>query len=188
MTARCISGPNSLPTTTSASRSRVAVLGSMSIAAGSVAKWASRRTRRNIKTLIKTEPSRSVYRSSHPATRAPFTTSDSAPLVRYSPRVRIISIAFWCVLAAACARPTPQPTPDKLIFLTREGCHYSALMRARLDAALRTLGRQSDYAVINADDLPTRDPWRSYGTPSILLDRRDLFGLPEPAPSETTPT
>jgi hypothetical protein len=75
-----------------------------------------------------------------------------------------------------------------LTFLTRESCVNTDTMRANLDAALRVIGLPADYAVIDADRLPTSDPRRRYGTPTVLVGNRDLFSMPEARVSERPPT
>jgi hypothetical protein len=61
-------------------------------------------------------------------------------------------------------------------------------MRTRLDDALARLGVPKTYAVIDADALAGRDVRRGYGTPTVLYDNRDLFGMPEPTPPIPSPT
>ena len=80
------------------------------------------------------------------------------------------------LLASGCA---PKPAAS-LVFVTREGCVNTTTMRERLDEALRAIGRPTDYAVIDADTLPTTDPRGGYGTPTVLVGNVDLFGMPEP--------
>jgi hypothetical protein len=53
-------------------------------------------------------------------------------------------------------------------------------MRTRLDEALERLGTAKDYAEIDADTFAESDLRRGYGTPTVLYDNRDLFGMPEP--------
>ena len=67
-----------------------------------------------------------------------------------------------------------------LVFLTRDGCVNTTTMRARLDAALSSLGLPTDYQFIDAGALPTMDARAGYGTPTVLYRGRDLFGLVEP--------
>jgi hypothetical protein len=75
-----------------------------------------------------------------------------------------------------------------IVFLTREGCVNTTTMRTRLDEALDRLGAAKDFAVIDADTLSESDARRGYGTPTVLFDNRDLFGMPEPAPPLPSPT
>ena len=84
----------------------------------------------------------------------------------------------WTVLAAvmvtmSCAVRTP------MVFLTRDGCTNSNTLHARLGVALQALGRIPSYTMINVDTLPADDARRGYGTPTILVNNRDLFGLAE---------
>lgn len=75
-----------------------------------------------------------------------------------------------------------------LVFLTREGCVNTTVLRARLNAALDGLGLPRDYAFIDADALPPTDARAGYGTPTVLYGGRDLFGLPEPSEPSLAPT
>jgi len=91
--------------------------------------------------------------------------------------------------STVAARQQQQRTPSgPLVFLTREGCVNTAMMRARLDEALDRLGAPKSYSVIDADTLADSDVRRGYGTPTVLYDNRDLFGMPEPTPPIPSPT
>ena len=109
-------------------------------------------------------------------------------------RVGLLSVVL--TVASACS-PSPQPRPEAktaaprsagLVFLTREGCATSETMRAHLDEALRTLGRPVDYPVIDQGTLGPNDPRHGYPTPTLLVNDRDMFGLPIPAPPLPEPT
>jgi len=75
-----------------------------------------------------------------------------------------------------------------LVFLTRDGCVNTDAMRARFDEALTALGLPSGYAVIDAAALSASDPRGGYGTPTILINSRDLFDMPEPSVPHDPPT
>lgn len=75
-----------------------------------------------------------------------------------------------------------------LVFLTRDGCVNTTTMRARLDAALSSMGLPTDYQFIDADALPNSDARAGYGTPTVLYRGRDLFGLAEPSVPPPPPT
>lgn len=93
------------------------------------------------------------------------------------------------VLMAAASFATPQKASSQsLVFLTREGCVNTTTMRARLDQALDRLNVPKKYAVVDVDTLPEADLRRGYGTPTVLHDDRDLFGMPVPTPPMPTPT
>ena len=93
------------------------------------------------------------------------------------------------VLMAASPLATPQRASSRsLVFLTREGCGNTTTMRARLDQALDRLDVPEDYVVVDVDTLPESDTRRGYGTPTVLYDDRDLFGMPAPTPPIPAPT
>lgn len=75
-----------------------------------------------------------------------------------------------------------------LVFLTRDGCTNTTVMRPRLDDALQRLGLPADYQVIDAGTLPADHPRGGYGTPTVLYAGRDLFGQAEPPVPHPPPT
>jgi hypothetical protein len=107
---------------------------------------------------------------------------------RLSVRHWVLAVIAPAMLTAASSFAMPQGTSSPLVFLTREGCVNTTTMRARLDEALDRLKAPKDYAVIDADTLAESDVRRGYGTPTVLYENRDLFGMPEPTPPMPTPT
>jgi hypothetical protein len=96
----------------------------------------------------------------------------------------------WVVLAllaCACGHPPAGHVPT-LALLSREGCMMTDALRTNLDAAIRALGVPLRYEVIDLSTLPRTDARVGYPTPTLLLDGRDLFGLPEPTPPFPEPT
>lgn len=97
----------------------------------------------------------------------------------------LVLAAIVAVLAAGC-RQEPhitqkeKPMP-KLVFVTRDGCPNTPEMRANLDKALSDLGQPMTYEVIDAASLAKDDPTTAYGTPTILLNGKDLFDRPMPS-------
>ena len=89
---------------------------------------------------------------------------------------------------SVAARQERRPPFGPLVLLTREGCVNTTTMRTRLDEALARLGVPKAYTVIDADALAGSDVRRGYGTPTVLYDNRDLFGMPEPTPPIPSPT
>jgi hypothetical protein len=75
----------------------------------------------------------------------------------------------------------------KIVFMSRDGCVNTPLMRKSLDAALVQLSWPKQYVVLDAGKLPASDPKRQYGTPTVLVDGRDLMGRPVPIPSDAEP-
>lgn len=86
------------------------------------------------------------------------------------------------MLLSACAAEPGANRSGGLVFLTREGCVNTDRLRTNLDAALKAMGLQTDYAVIDLATLPEGDVRRGYPTPTVLYANRDLFGWPEPIP------
>lgn len=104
---------------------------------------------------------------------------------------------FWIAAIVLFTAPTalmvtstgePPPAAKAITFLTRDGCVNTTTMLARLDEALDRLGIAAAYVVVDADTLADRDARRGYGTPTILYDNRDVFGMPEPTPPLPSPT
>lgn len=101
-----------------------------------------------------------------------------------------VGIGRAFVAAAALFAPTALDYHQRvrLALLTRNGCVQTGRLRTNLDAALQKLGRRIDYAVIDADALDEEDPRRAYGTPTVLVDDQDLFGVPAQQPARHAPT
>jgi hypothetical protein len=90
-------------------------------------------------------------------------------------------------LATAC-HGSPENSVNSLVFLTRDGCVNTGRMRLRLDEALQRLDVGLEYRLVDLDTLTADDKRTGYGTPTILYDGRDVFGLPEPTAGRTTST
>jgi hypothetical protein len=71
--------------------------------------------------------------------------------------------------------------------LTRPGCVQTRIVGERLGDALARLHGSLTHAVVDLSRLPETDRRRRYPTPTVLVDGRDLFGLPEP-PGGQAPT
>lgn len=101
----------------------------------------------------------------------------------------LVTVTMVLAVASSIAGGEMQASPPSpLVFLTRDGCANTATMRTRLDAALDRLSGPTNYAVIDADTLADGDARRGYGTPTVLYNNRDLFGMPEPTPPIPSPT
>ena len=101
---------------------------------------------------------------------------------------RFVAIVALALAMAGCRASRPATSTGSLVFLTRAGCATSDVMRANLDAALRTLQPPGSYQVIDQDTLPRTDVRSAYPTPTLLYANRDLFGMPEPKPPYPEPT
>jgi hypothetical protein len=91
-------------------------------------------------------------------------------------------------LSDAATTPSTDQKPARLVFLTRDGCVNTARMRGNVDAALKSLGREPRYEVVNQDTLPPDDVRRGYPTPTLLYADRDVFGMAVPEPPLPAPT
>lgn len=99
--------------------------------------------------------------------------------------MKIGSVALLGVMLAGASWGD---TPPPIQFLTRDGCVQTDRMRANLDAALKRVSWPTSYAITDADTLDAKDPKRGYGTPTVLLNGIDLFGMPTPEAGEHSPT
>ena len=108
-------------------------------------------------------------------------------------RARLLSVVVVVSGVIACSRAPEQqligePSMDKFVFLTRQGCVNTVIMRENFDDALKSVGLPYQYQFIDADTLAPADPRAGYGTPTVLYDGRDLFDMPEPPVPHPPPT
>jgi hypothetical protein len=71
-------------------------------------------------------------------------------------------------------------------FLTRPGCANSPLLHARFLGAIEALAINAAMSTIDVSTLPADDIRTGYGTPTVLIDGRDLFGSAAPAAAAPT--
>jgi hypothetical protein len=90
--------------------------------------------------------------------------------------------------AERASGPPAAGAASTLVLLTRDGCLNTDRMRARLDAALESMGSPLRYDVLDLDTLPDSDARRGYPTPTLLYANRDVFDLPVPRPPFPDPT
>lgn len=76
----------------------------------------------------------------------------------------------------------------RLVVLGRHDCRNTSMMRANLDAALRSLRLPRAYEFVEFESLNAADPRRGYGVPTILIAATDLFGGPAPAVPDASST
>lgn len=72
----------------------------------------------------------------------------------------------------------PEPA---ISFLSFDGCPTTPVIRKNLDMALKMLKLTSGYSLVDLNKLPGTDERRGYGSPTVLVNGRDLFGTPAPA-------
>ena len=73
-------------------------------------------------------------------------------------------------------------------FLGRSDCPHSPAMEKNFVSALETSGIDKKYKYIDLASLPANDYRRGYGTPTVLINGEDLFGMPKPMPIASAPT
>jgi hypothetical protein len=64
------------------------------------------------------------------------------------------------------------------------GCPNTRTMRSNAQDAVKALGISAEVHYVDQESLPAKDRRRGWPAPTILVDGRDLFGLP--APSDST--
>jgi hypothetical protein len=112
---------------------------------------------------------------------------------------RTLTISICMLLVGCTSKPaldqndqsqTPQMPSDpiQVIFLTRDGCANTPVLRANLESAAESFDSTVEYEVIDQGTLPATDAHTGYPTPTILYKNRDLFGLPEPVPPFPAPS
>jgi hypothetical protein len=108
--------------------------------------------------------------------------------IRYA---RIVPFAALAVLAGCAGMRRADTgsehmhaTSPQIEFLGFPGCPNTPRLRDSLAAALASMGNGWTFADTNQETLPEGDLRRGWPTPTILINGRDLFGMPAPtAPS-----
>ena len=103
-------------------------------------------------------------------------------------QMRRLFIALVLMFVAGPVHSLARFSVNNLVFLTRDGCVNTARMRSSLDEALKALALPTDYALINVDKLESSDRRRGYGTPTVLYNGRDLFGMAAPPAQPDAPS
>jgi len=77
---------------------------------------------------------------------------------------------------------------QRIEFLGRHSCSHSPTMEKNFVSALKKVGIENKYKYIDLASLPVDDFRRGYGTPTVLINGVDLFGMPRPMPTTAVPT
>ena len=73
------------------------------------------------------------------------------------------------------------PDAPKIELLGFQGCPNTPIVRERLRAAIAAIHSRWTFSDIDQETLARDDLRRGYATPTILVDGRDLYGLPVPS-------
>lgn len=91
-----------------------------------------------------------------------------------------------CVLIISCSGNEGGDMDNNILkgiqFLGRSDCPHSPAMENNFVSALETSGILEKYKYIDLASLPAEDYRRGYGTPTVLINGEDLFGMPKPMP------
>ena len=97
-----------------------------------------------------------------------------------------------CVMGISCGSNESGNMGNKISkgieFLGRSDCIHSPKMEKNLVDALETSGLEKKYKYIDLASLPAEDYRRGYGTPTVLINGDDLYGMPKPKPIASAPT
>ena len=97
-----------------------------------------------------------------------------------------------CVLIISCSGNEGGDMDNNILkgiqFLGRSDCIHSPKMEKNLVSALKATGLEQKYKYIDLASLPSEDYRRGYGTPTVLINGEDLYGMPKPKPIASKPT
>ena len=99
-----------------------------------------------------------------------------------------IAVLFMLFLGGCQAKPQEEARVEenKVMFLTRKGCPHSPVVYRSLVSVLTARGISEEPVTIYLGLLAEDDARTGYGTPTILVNGHDLFGLGVPAPAPPT--
>lgn len=94
----------------------------------------------------------------------------------------LFAVSAGCAASADHSRNRAAMTPEqpRIQLLGFPGCPNTPAMRRNLRAALDAIGRGWTFTDTNQEALPESDTRRGWPTPTILVNGRDLFGMPPP--------
>ena len=99
------------------------------------------------------------------------------------PRDGDLFAAIGAMADQAIGKPQAMVAAMKIEFLWFEGCPSLLQMKQNLERAVASSGVAANISYIDQMGLPQNDRRRSWPSPTVLVNGRDLFGMPEPAGS-----
>ena len=104
----------------------------------------------------------------------------------------ITSFIVICVLTISCGGNEADYMRNNVSkgfeLLGKSDCIHTPKMEKNFVSALEATGVDKKYKYIDLASLPTNDYRRGYGTPTVLINGEDLFGMPKPKPIASAPT
>ena len=91
-------------------------------------------------------------------------------------------LVIICMLMISCSGNEGGDMDNNILkgiqFLGRSDCPHSPAMENNLVSAIETSGMHKKYKYIDLASLPAEDYRRGYGTPTVLTNGEDLYGMP----------
>jgi hypothetical protein len=97
-----------------------------------------------------------------------------------------IFVATGCEYEPRMHINIPNAAPLKIQVLGFSGCPGQPVLKERLQLALKQSNIDATVEDIDLGRLPATDPRLGWGSPTILVDGRDLFGVPRKSGPELT--
>lgn len=99
-----------------------------------------------------------------------------------------VALGVVALLIAGCAgrrgaevaAPAPEVSTMRIELLGFPGCPNTPAMRDNLRAALKEIGGGLTFIDTNQEALAEGDLRRGWPTPTVLVNGKDLFGMPAP--------
>jgi hypothetical protein len=96
------------------------------------------------------------------------------------PREGDLDAAIRAMADQAIGKPQVMEAVMKIEVLGFEGCPNTPQTKANVEKAVASIGLAANVAYVDQMKLPESDRRRGWPTPTVLVDGRDLFGMPAP--------
>ena len=99
------------------------------------------------------------------------------------PRQGDLYAAIRAMADQAIGKPQAMESAMNIEVLGFEGCPNTPATKANVEQAIASLGVAANVVYVDQMKLPENDRRRGWPAPTVLVDGRDLFGMPEPRDS-----
>ncbi|MBL8765270.1 MAG: hypothetical protein JNM07_13480 [Phycisphaerae bacterium] len=103
---------------------------------------------------------------------------------RFTRWAKGVMLAAALAAAGCAAMPGTGGGVRTIEVLGFTGCPNTPTILANTRMAIARLGQNASVAYIDQERLPEGDTRRGWPTPTVLVDGRDLFGMPAPTSAE----